>query len=179
MVTKTRKRRRVEVEEEYEEEETLPVPSRSTAVAERRVNRISKLKTKGMRSIVGDSAEDIQQLLEVGDNDSATTLMHKKLLQGLIDLIPYAEHNVRKSKGQRGVYQVNSLVSSVRELIVDLQATQDRGQLGANLVEQIIRPAFLDIGMQVVQEFATLLNDAKDLMAPEDYRTFKVHQKES
>lgn len=161
---------------------TLPVKKkkRSVAVAEAPARkRISKLRTKGMRSIVGDAAEDIQQLLEIGENDSATSLMHKKLLQSLVDLLPYAEHNVRASKGTKGVYQVNSLVSSIRELVIDLQSTQDRGALGVNLVESVIRPAFLDIGMTIVQEYQALLNDVKDALEPEDYKRVKQSHKDS
>lgn len=160
-------------DDEYEEEPATNLP----VVAGRK--RISKLNTKGMRSIMGDSAEDIQQLLEAGENDSATTMMHRRMLQSLVDLLPYAEHNVRKSKGQRGVYQVNSLISSVRELILDLQSTQDRGQVGALLIERVIRPSYLDIGMAVVQEYATLLAEARALLEPDDYKTFKTMHGES
>ena len=163
-----------EDDDEYEEEPKANLP----VVADGR-KRISKLNTKNMRSIMGDAAEDIQQLLEAGENDSATTMMHRRMLQSLVDLLPYAEHNVRKSKGQRGVYQVNSLISSVRELIIDLQSTQDRGQVGALLIERVIRPSYLDIGMAVVQEYATLLADARSLMEPDDYKTFKAAHTES
>lgn len=166
----TKPKRRV-VEEEDDEVVNLPVP------ATRR--KISKLKTKGMRSILGDSAEDIQQLLEVGEQDGATTLLYKRMLQSLVDLVPYAEHNVRKSKGARGVYQINSLMSSIRELLIDVQSNQDRGALGDSLVERVIRPVFLDIGMQIVQEYATVLGEAKDRMSPEDYKAFRTSQSES
>ena len=130
---------------------------------------ISKLRTKGMRSIIGDSAEDIQQLLEAGDNDNATSLMLKRMLQALIDLVPYAENNVRKSKGQRGVYQINSLISSIRELMIDLQSAQDRGAIGEALNEKVLRPAFLDVAMMLVKENAVLSADVKDLLSVEDY----------
>jgi hypothetical protein len=133
------------------------------------LKRVSKLNTKGMRSILGDSAESIQQLLETGDNDSATGLMLKRMLQALIDLVPYAEHNVRKSKGQRGVYQINSLISSIRELMVDLQSAQDRGAIGEALNEKILRPAFLDVAMMLVKETALLSSDVKELLSVEDY----------
>lgn len=133
------------------------------------VKNISKLSMKGMRSILGDSAESIQQLLEVGDNDNATALMLKRMLQALIDLVPYAEHNVRKSKGQRGVYQINSLISSIRELMVDLQSAQDRGAIGEALNEKVLRPAFLDVAMMLVKENALLSSDVKELLSVEDY----------
>jgi hypothetical protein len=139
--------------------------------------RISKLNTKGMRSIIGDSAEEIQQLLESNNNESASTLMQKRLLQGLVDLLPYAEHAVRKSKGARGVYQINSLITSVRELMIDLQATRDKGAIGDTMVEKIIRPAFLDIGMDLVLEDEKMLTAIKDEVDLATYKAIKqIHQ---
>jgi DNA-binding Xre family transcriptional regulator len=143
-------------------------------------NTISKMETDGsVKSILGDSAEVIQQMLESGHNDSATSLIHKRLLQSLVDLIPYAENNIRESKGARGVYQINSLITSIRELMIDAQSTKDRGALGDALVEKVIRPTFLDIGMELVQEDARLSAAIKDLVTPAVYRQIKVAQKES
>lgn len=141
--------------------------------------RISKLKTKGMRSIIGDSAEEIQQLLEVDRNESATSLIQKRLLQSIVDLLPYAEHNVRATKGQRGVYQLNSMITSLREILIDIQSTRDKGALGDALVERVIRPAFLDIGMTLVQESERTNADLKDQVSPEVYREIKRTHKES
>jgi len=171
-----KKKKKPVVVDAYEEDEALEVKKPSTALvpvleinAPLNLKNISKLKTKGMRSIIGDSAEDIQQLLEAGDNDNATALMLKRMLQALVDLVPYAEHNVRKSKGQRGVYQINSLISSIRELMVDLQSAQDRGAIGEALNEKILRPAFLDVAMMLVKENALLSSDVKELLSVDDY----------
>jgi hypothetical protein len=143
------------------------------------VKKISKLNTKNMRSILGDSAEEIQQLLETNDSDSATMLLQKRLLQSLTDMIPMTEHAIRKSKGTRNVYQFNSLVTSLREILIDIQSTKDRGALGDALVEKIIRPSFLDIGMLLVQEDARVTADAKDLLDPKAFKEFKRIKAES
>ena len=148
-------------------------------LAESSKKTISKLRTKGMRSIIGDSAEEIQQLLEANANESAISLMQKRLLQTLVDVLPYAEHAVRNSKGARGVYQLNSLVTSLREVMIDLQSTRDKGALGAELVERVIRPAFLDIGMVLVQEEARLDAEIKDVIGVSAYRQIKAARKES
>jgi hypothetical protein len=144
-----------------------------------KAKRISKLNTEGMRSILGDSAEEIQQLLETNNNDSATTLMQKRMLQTVVDLLPYAEHAVRASKGSRGVYQINSLITSLRELMIDMQGTKDKGALGAHMVERVIRPAFLDIGMILVQEEARVDTEVKDLLGFEAYRKIRQARKDS
>lgn len=133
------------------------------------VKRISKLNTEGMRSIVGDNAENIQQLLAKGENDSAVSLIYKSMVSALIDLIPLAEHAVRKSKGARGVYQINSLISSIRELLTDIQSAQDRGLLGQVLVENVIRPEILDLGMLIAKEYAMLSDDFKQFLSKEDH----------
>ena len=140
--------------------------------------RVSKLNTKGMRSILGDSAEDIQQMLEANNNDSAVSLMQKRMLQTVVDLIPYAEHAVRKSKGARGVYQINSLITSLRELMIDMQSTRDKGAIGDTLIERIIRPLFLDIGMFLVTENEKVLKDVKEELGADAYKLVKaIHQR--
>lgn len=141
--------------------------------------RISKLNTKGMRSIIGDSAETIQQLLESNSNESAMALMQKRLLQALVDTLPYAEHAIRNTKGARGVYQFNSLITSIREVMIDVQSTRDKGALGAELVERVLRPAFLDIGMIIVQEEARLDSDIKDELGVDAARKIKKLRKDS
>jgi len=150
-----------------------------TTVTEGSKKTISKLKTKGMRSIMGDSAEVIQQLLEANSNESALSLMQKRLLQTLVDVLPYAEHAVRASKGSRGVYQLNSLITSLREVMIDMQSTRDKGALGAEMVERVIRPAFLDIGMYLVQEEARLDGEIRELVGLENYKKIKAARKES
>ncbi len=141
--------------------------------------RISKLNTKGMRSIIGDSAEAIQQLLESDSNESAIALMQKRVLQALVDTLPYAEHAIRKTKGVRGVYQFNSLITSIREVMIDMQSTRDKGAIGASMVERILRPAFLDIGMTIVQEEARLDTEIRDLLGSEGYRTIRTARKDA
>lgn len=135
--------------------------------------RISKTNTGKLRSILGDASESIQQLLEVNDTDNARSMIYKKMLQSLVDIIPYAENNIRKTKGVRGVYQLNSLIASIRELLIDVQSSQDRGRMGELLVQKIIAPAFLDLGMAIMSKFELITNDAKSRMTNEEWRALK------
>ncbi len=139
---------------------------------ERPKQRISKINNRRLKSIVGDSAEQIHQLLEVNEGDSARTLLYKTMLQSLVDLIPYAENNIRKSKGARGVYQLNSMISSVRELLIDVQQAEDRGRIGELLVERSIAPIMLEIGTAIVQQLDLIKSDARDRMSEADYQRF-------
>jgi hypothetical protein len=142
--------------------------------------RISKLKVAdNLVSILGDDAESLQQLLETGDSDSALTLLNKRLIQTSVDLIAEVESGIRESKGRYGVHSFNGLVQSIRELMLDLQATKDRGALGLTLVENVLRPAFLDMAMAVMQEYATVANGIKDQLEPKIYDDFRKQQLES
>lgn len=152
-------------------------PGKELALAVPEKKRISKLNTKGMRSIIGDSVEEIQQMLEANNNESATSLMQKRLMQGVLDMLPYAEHSIRKTQGARGVYQFNSLITSLRELMIDMQSTRDKGAIGDTLVEKIVRPAFLDIGMNLVLEDERMLKDIKEEVDIATYRKIReIHQ---
>lgn len=141
--------------------------------------RISKTNLKGIRSIFGDGAEKIQQLLETDETDTAVALIYKRALQSLVDLIPYAESAVRKSKGARGVYQINSLISSMRELLVDVQSAQDRGMMGTALINGVVKPTFADMANDIVQEYGMIGADAKNGMTEKEWTRFAVSLKES
>lgn len=143
-------------------------------VADVKLKKISKLSTQAeAKSIIGQNAEQIHQLLEAKENDKAIPLIYRKMLQSLVDLLPLAERQVRKTKGARGVYQVNTLISSVRELLNDVQASQDRGMLGQNLVEQVVKPSFSDLAQTIVTEYAAIAADAKLRMNDRDYASFR------
>ena len=113
-------------------------PSRALVkVSKREPKKLSKKLSKvseKLSSILGDSSENILGLLEANNSESASNLILTKLMQSLVDTIPYAENNVRKTRGQKGVYQLNSLVQSLRELMIDMQAVRDKGLLGERLV---------------------------------------------
>lgn len=159
-------------------EEPVKKKSKSRALSVG-ASAISRLDSEGLATIMGSSAEKIQQLLEVGNSDSASNLLQKRMLQALIDLLPHAEANVRATKGQRGVYQINSLITSVREILSDLQAVKDRGALGHQLVERTIRPTFMDIGMQLVFEEETMGKLMREHLDTETYKVLRAEQKNS
>lgn len=142
---------------------TVPEKKRLQVAVPEKGKRSKRGADDELSSIVGDAAEEIMALLETSDLDSATMLLHKRLLQTLVDTLPYAEHNVRATKGQKGVYQLNSLITSLREILTDVQSSRDRGRIGELMVERVIRPIFLDIGMEIVMEYGRLESDLKNL----------------
>ena len=117
-----------------------------------------KTDMSNLKTLFGDRTEQILGMLENNQRDGAITLLYRQLLSMTVDIIPLAENLVRTTKGYKGVYQINALVSQCRELLADIQSTQDRGALGRNMVERHVRPAFLDIAMQIVNSNHLLLN---------------------
>jgi len=133
-----------------------------------------------LRTIFGEDADEMVALLEDGTNDdSAISKLNKRLIQSSINLIAQVEKGVHDSNGRYGVHSYNGLVQTIRELVIDLQSTKDRGALGAAITENILRPVFLDMAMQVMTEYARVAHDVKDLVDPEVYKQFKTSQLES
>jgi len=135
--------------------------------------RVTKLKGARLQTIVGSQVEGIHQLLEIGDADSARTRTYKVLLQSVLDLLPHAENNIRKTKGQKGVYQLTSMITTIRELLIDVQASQDRARVGDLIIEKIVQPAMLNFANSMITHFENVSSDAKLRMKREDFELFK------
>lgn len=141
--------------------------------------KLSKLKGKALRTVFGQGAEKILRLLEQDETDPAIALIYKRLLQSVVDVLPLAEMGIRSSKGVRGVHGFNMLISSMRELMVDIQQAQDRGLMGQMLVQSVIQPAFTDLAQETVQEFSIIAADAKANMTEEEWAKFGPMLRES
>ena len=122
-----------------------------------------------MRSIIGESAHKIQRLLEDGDTESVSSSVLKTTTQAVIDLLPYAEHNIKASKGKSGVYAFNALLSSLRELIIDAQQKEDRGAVALTSIDKIMQPAFQSIAINIMREEDAMKKEMKEILSKEDY----------
>lgn len=126
-----------------------------------------------LRSHFGSKSDVIVNMLEYQDTDGAMTLLTRTLLQTLVSIVPLAEHNIRASKGAKGIYQLNQLTTSLREVMIDLHTMREKGQMGQRIVETSLRPAFKDIGVQIVLAFTTIESQARASMQTEDFRVFR------
>lgn len=135
---------------------------------------ISEITPTKLSSLLEQDATRINELLEIGDSDNAITLIYKRLAQSCVDAIPLLEDNIRTSKGARGTYQFNTMVTTLRELLVDLQAISARGQIGVAVVDKVIRPFILDLGMLIVQELKNIEEDGRSFMTKENYDRFRA-----
>lgn len=134
---------------------------------------LTKKRLQSLRTMFGQRSNDIIELLESEETDSAMMLAKKTLLQTLTDVLPAIEHAVRKSNGRFGVLQFNQTISQIREMLNDIQASRDRAGLGTKLVEVNVRPAFLDIGVQLRVAFANIELAAQTRMTPEEFKSFR------
>jgi hypothetical protein len=171
----------VEVIKKKKKKSTSLVPHQhpSTELITSGKKRISKLVKKDMVSIIGDDAEEMQNLFEEGSTDQATQMLNRRLIQMCIDIIPSLETGVRNSNGRYSVHALNNTIQTIRELMIDLQSAQDRGAIGMSIVDQIIRPTVLDIATKIVEEQATVLSEVKDLIPSEVYARFRQAQIDS
>lgn len=134
---------------------------------------------KEMRAIVkstyGDKAEVILSMLDSeSETDGAITLLARTLIQTLVSVLPLAEQCVRDSKGQKGIYQLNQLTSGIREMMMDVRAMREVGDVGARVVDRVLRPAWTDLAVQVMLAIATMTDGAKSRMTPEDFREYRA-----
>ena len=150
-----------------------------SAIVKADPKRISKLNSKELVSIIGDNADEMQNLFEHGEVDSAVRMLNKKLIQTCIDLLPQLETGIRSSNGRYGVHSLNGTIQTIRELVIDLQNMQDRGAIGQAIIEKIIRPTFLDLATSIVEEASMVLNEIKDEVDTETYSKIKRAQLES
>ena len=121
----------------------------------------------------GKQSQTIVDLIDMGNSDGASSLIVKALLQSLVEVLPMAEHNIRETRATKGIYGFNTLVTSMRELLGDLQSLKDRANLGQSIVDKTVRPSYMDIAVQVVSGFTLLQDSAKARMDASDFKEFR------
>lgn len=129
-------------------------------------------KKADIRSYFGKQAPTILNMLEMNNTDGAMTLLKKRLLQTTISLVPYAESMVRHSESQRGIYQYTTLVSQVREIIADIQADQDRSYIAQQLIDTVLRPAFMELAQVIIADHYEFRRSMEKDVLPERTQQF-------
>lgn len=171
----------------FEAEETLPetdgegnyqaenVRENTRKIAEPTILADSKDdRVRAVKTLFGQRADDILIALESdATTDGALTTVQKTLLQTMVDVLPAIERGVRLSRGRKGVIPMNQTISQIRELVSDIQAQRDRGMLGASIVERVLRPSFLDIGVQLALAFQNIKLDAQSRIPTEQLPAFQ------
>lgn len=133
---------------------------------------ISKKVRVQLEADFGKHAPKLIDMLEMGQNDGALTLLKRKLLQTCIGLLPHAERTVRDSKSARGVYQFSTLISQIREIMGDIEADRDRDLLLAVIDERVIKPAFMDFAQQILVTHFEFRKDLEAHVEPKSVQLF-------
>lgn len=101
-------------------------------------------------SSFGYSIPNIRNHMNNKDYNSASMATKEALLTTLIELVPLAERSLRESGASKGIYQFNSLIGQVRELLVDLDGERDLANTMQGILDEAIRPVFMMLTQMVI-----------------------------
>lgn len=122
--------------------------------------------------ILTSSANDIYRLLEVNDTDSAIQLLYKRVIQSSYQMLAKIEQTVNEGSGTRGAYPFNAVASTLRDYLVDLQSSMDKSKLAEAIIDNILRPMFMEMASQLVIEMGVIGKEAKMLMSESQFEDF-------
>lgn len=171
-------------EEEEEDEEDLPVFS----PPKKKVARLPIIQALSDEEITDDevvenieiaintassfgrSVPAIRRHLAGRDYGSAAITAKGALLATLVELVPLAESAVRENRAQKGIYQFNSLVSQMREVLIDLEGDKDLDGLVLNIFNEGIDPKLRLLGQMLIQWNTGVKLNLRSLVPPDVYK---------
>lgn len=101
------------------------------------------------------------------DSD-ATYEFYRAMLAEMLELIPLAKANYLNYQTQGNIYAFNGLVTKAQELLADLEAISDKGQLVDKIISQLVTPAFIGITATVGNSFINTQAEIMALRLPPD-----------
>lgn len=107
-------------------------------------------------SVMAAITQEILDLLDRDDSESAITLTQKHLLRTVIMMLPEAERMIRASKSARGVHNFSQLINSCREIMADIQMARDNQYLATNVNVRVIQPGMINITNNLINTFSLL-----------------------
>lgn len=125
-------------------------------------------------SVIGRGQDQLHDMIEEGRWDEVQTVMYKRMAQSVSSLLPYLENEIRNTTGKKGAFNYNAMITTVRDLLGDIQQAQDRGRLGELLVDKLLRPAFMDVGMIFIKEHDLLQSRLRQSLSAEQMRVMQL-----
>ena len=124
--------------------------------------------------LLSSSFDDVYRLLEVNDTDNATQLLYKRVIQSSYKLLGQLEDisNANDFNAMKVAYPYNAVARTLREYLVDLQMSMDRGRLAETILDNILRPLFLDMATTLVVQFGVLGKEVKLVLGEEKFEEF-------
>lgn len=171
------KRKVVEEEDDEELEVELPEPDEEEDEPRVKVKAPAVVKRQGampLAQIIGVDLDDDEVLAEMDaalnrassfgykighirghlknkDYQQASLTTKEALLATMIELVPLAEASLRKSNVSKGIYQFNSLVGQVRELLTDLDGERDLNAMVQSILDEAVRPPVMLLAQMIIQ----------------------------
>jgi hypothetical protein len=136
-----------------------------------------RLQKKKLTTYFGDHSDTILEMLEGSNQDGALTLLKRNLLKTVINALPHAEQILIESGTSKGTYQFATLISTIRELIADIQADQDKKFISEALLNNVLKPAYVDIAQNMLSKHFEFLSLSKDLVLPKSKKDFNTAMK--
>jgi hypothetical protein len=127
---------------------------------------------KQTESFFGGKSSKIMEMLEMGDSDGGITILKKTLLMTIIRVLPMSEQILSASGTEKGTYQFVTLVSQMRELMADIQADKDKQYIAQSITEQILRPAFMNLAQEMINQHHDFRKRSDMFVVPEKSSRF-------
>lgn len=165
------KREKSEAQKELKEQaKQLPTLRTSDQPTEKELVKLEKSK-QSMAKLKGTFkkyAPESKMLFSRQEVASAGALVQRGMLMQLIDLIPVAEDAYRAYPSQSNAYALNTLISSAREILAEIEAQNDGTQMSVSLVQEILMPSFQEIAQQIVLAIFALREQLLPLVENKD-----------
>jgi hypothetical protein len=127
-----------------------------------------------VKSYFAGHSKKIMLMLKAGDTDAGMSILKKSLLMTVIRALPKAEMILNSSGAARGTYQFVTLISQIRELITDIQADGDRKYLAKSVMESILKPAFMDLAQDMINDHHQFRKNSAGLVRSEKSQEFSA-----
>lgn len=148
----------------------LPPPEKATVrrETEKKIKKYGELAetVKQVGSTFGIRKREIMDAVDSGNIDHAVLQFQRQAYSTIVNLIPIAEKEYKKSKREHQAYVLNALISQGRELASDLMASGDRAQLADVLIREVLEPTFKALLQQMMQEQLQLKTILGDKLKP-------------
>lgn len=123
--------------------------------------------------LVDSSFDTVYRLLEVNDTDNATQLLYKRVIQSSYKLLGRLENLMDDpQQATKVAYPYNAIAGTIREYLTDLQMSMDRGRLAETILDNILRPLFLDMATTLVLQLGVIGKEAKVALGDEKFEDF-------
>ena len=123
--------------------------------------------------LVDSSFDTVYQLLEVNDTDNATQLLYKRVIQSSYKMLGRLETLMDDpTQTAKVAYPYNAIAGTIREYLTDLQMSMDRGRLAETILDNILRPLFLEMATTLVLQLGIIGKEAKVALGDEKFEDF-------